>query len=117
MKKTKIIKKNYEFKNVLSNGKYYSGSYIEALIKKEKQENVNFLGIAISRKICKAVKRNKIKRLIKESYYFHENKIKSGYSIIFLWKKKVETKKATFENIKNDMKKILEKAKIIEEEE
>ena len=117
MKKTKIIKKNYQFREILSTGKYYSGRYIEAFIKKTKQEELNFLGVAISRKLCKAVKRNQIKRLIKESYYIYEDKIKSGYSIIFLWKKKIGIENATFENIKNDMKKILEKAKAIIEEE
>ena len=29
MKKTKMLKKNYEFKNVLTKGKYYSGKRIE----------------------------------------------------------------------------------------
>ena len=33
MKKTKMLKKNYEFKNVLSKGKYFSGDYIESFIK------------------------------------------------------------------------------------
>ena len=33
MKKTKMLKKNYEFKNVLTKGKYYSGKRIEAFIK------------------------------------------------------------------------------------
>ncbi len=117
MKKTKMIKKNYEFKKNLSTGKYYSGRNIEAFIKKTNKKEINLLGIAISRKLCKAVKRNKIKRLIKESYYLYEDKIKSGYSIIFLWKKKIGIENATFENIKNDMKKILEKAEIIEEKE
>ena len=29
MKKTKMLKKNYEFKNVLTKGTYYSGKYID----------------------------------------------------------------------------------------
>ena len=29
MKKTKMLKKNYEFKNIISKGKYYSGKNIE----------------------------------------------------------------------------------------
>lgn len=115
MKKTKKLKKNYEFKEILSNGKYYSGRFIEAFIKKANNEEKNFLGIAISHKLCKAVKRNKLKRLIKESYYFYEDKTRSGYCIIFLWKKKIKIENATFENIKNDMEKILKKAEIIEE--
>ena len=106
MKKTKMLKKNYEFKNVLTKGKYYSGKYIEALIQKNGKDN-NYLGIAISAKIAKAVKRNHIKRLIRESYYFYETTIKNGYNMVFLWKKKVDINNANFQNIKSDMENIL----------
>lgn len=116
MKKTKMMKKNYEFKNVLSKGKYYSGRNIEAFIKKSQKEDCNFLGIAIGVKIAKAVKRNHIKRLIRENYNFYENSIKAGYHIIFLWKKKVDIKEATFQNIKKDMNFIFDKANLKIEE-
>ena len=33
------------------------------------------------------IKRNKIKRLIRENYRLLEDKISVGYDIIFLWKK------------------------------
>lgn len=115
MKKTKMMKKNYEFKKVLSKGKYYSGRYIEAFIQKGKKENKNSLGIAISVKIAKAVKRNHIKRLIRENYQNCEDSIKDGYLIVFLWKKKVDIKNANFQNIKKDMETIFDKAKVIEE--
>ena len=115
MKKTKMLKKNYEFKNVLSKGKYYSGDYIEAFIKKNINEIYNFLGIAISVKTAKAVKRNQIKRWIRENYNLLENSIKPGSRIVFLWKKKVNYELANFQNIKNDMEKILDKAGILEE--
>ena len=39
MKKTKMLKKNYEFKYVLSKGKYFSGKYIEAFIKEKEQKD------------------------------------------------------------------------------
>lgn len=116
MKKTKMMKKNYEFRNVLSKGKYYSGRNIEAFIKKNNKENINFLGIAIGVKIAKAVKRNHIKRLIRENYNLYENSIKSGYHIIFLWKKKIDIKEATFENIRKDMNFIFDKADLKIEE-
>jgi len=114
MKKTKMLKKNYEFKNVLSKGNYYSGKYIEAFIKKNNND-YNFLGLAISFKIGKAVKRNYIKRIIRENYRLVEDKIKNGYSIIFLWKKKMDIENATFENVKKDINKIFDKANIFEE--
>ncbi len=116
MKKTKMMKKNYEFKNVLSKGKYYSGQCIEAFIKKGSIKEVNLLGLAISTKIAKATRRNQIKRLIRENYSFYEKDLKTGYQIIFLWKKSIETEKANYQNIHKDMNSILKKANIIEEE-
>lgn len=115
MKKTEMMKKNYEFRRVLTKGQYFSGKYIEAFIQKNKKEYINFLGIAISVKVAKAVKRNYIKRLIRENYQSYEMQIKSGYNIVFLWKKKREAKEATFQNIKKDMEFIFQKANIVEE--
>ena len=85
MKKTEMLKKNYEYKRVLTKGKYYSGKYIEAFIKTN-DNNKNFLGIAIGVKIAKAVKRNHIKRLIRENYKNLEEKINSGNTVVFIWK-------------------------------
>ena len=115
MKKTKMLKKNYEFRNVLSKGTYYSGKYIEAFIQKQKIQNVNFLGIAVSVKVAKAVKRNHIKRLIKENYRSYEEKINGGNRIVFLWKKKADIQDATYQNIKKDMQIIFDKANINKE--
>ena len=106
-----MLKKNYEFKNVLSKGKYFSGKNIEAFIKNNNKK-FNYLGLAISVKTAKAVKRNKIKRLIRENYKLLENDIESGKSIVFLWKKNVNVENATFENVKSDMNYIFDKANI-----
>lgn len=117
MKKTKMLKKNYEFRQVLSKGKYYSGECIEAFVKKNSEKNkvFNFLGIAVSSKAAKAVKRNYIKRLIRENYRLLEKDLILSNSIVFLWKKKVSTENASFYSIKEDMKKIFDKAKLFGE--
>ena len=115
MKKTEMLKKNYEFRKVLSRGKYYSGKYIEAVILSNNKAR-NSLGIAINTKIGKAVVRNKIKRLFRESYYFFEESILDGQEIVFLWKKKQSIENANFNNIKSDMHYIFDKAKIINKE-
>ena len=103
MKKTKMLKKNYEFRKVLSKGKYYSGKNIEAYVLENNKKDCNFLGLAISVKTAKAVKRNMIKRLLRENYKILENNIINGVSIVFLWKKGIDTKNALFNNIKDDM--------------
>ena len=42
MKKTKMLKKNYEFRKVLSKGKYYSGKNIEAYVLENNKKDCNF---------------------------------------------------------------------------
>ncbi len=115
MKKTKMLKKNYEFRDVLNRGKYYSGKYIVIYIKKNRK-NINLLGIAISSKLGKAVKRNYLKRIIRENYRKIEDDIKTGYSMVFLWRKNQEISQACYKNVEKDIKKIFEKAELFIEQ-
>ena len=108
MKKTLKLSKNYEFKRILTKGKYYSGKYLDVFVKKN-NKNVNYIGIAVGVKIAKAVKRNRIKRLINENYRLLEENLNTGYNIVFLWKKKMDISNATYSNIKEDMIFVLKK--------
>ena len=73
MKKTLKLKKNYEFKKILNKGKYYGGHYLDVFVIKNRS-NINQIGIAVGVKVAKAVKRNRIKRLISENYRLLEEK-------------------------------------------
>lgn len=117
MRKIETLKKNYEFKNVLSKGKFYIGKQITIYIMKNKEKK-NIIGIAVSTKACNAVKRNKIKRLIRENYQLIKGKIKKGYRIVFLWNRKDRIENADFYCIQEDMIQLLKKADLfsIEEE-
>lgn len=108
-----MLKKNYEFRKVLSKGKFFSGKFINAFIM-ENRKDYNLLGLAISVKTAKSVKRNRIKRLIRENYYFFENKIKKGKSIVFLWNKDALVQDINFLKIKTDMERIFDKADMFE---
>lgn len=112
MRKIKTLKKNYEFKNVLSKGAFYVGKYVIVYIKKNKKEE-NYIGIAVNTKIGNAVKRNRIKRVIRESYRLQKNSLKKGNDIIFLWKKDAEFKDAKIGNIKEDMHQIFDRANMV----
>ena len=116
MKKILTLKKNYEFKNVLSKGKYYSGKSIEVIIRPSHKKQ-NYIGIAVGVKQGKAVRRNHVKRLIRENYRLLEKNLKKGYDIVFLWKKKNSIGEANFWKIQEDMKYIFKKAKLYEETE
>ena len=80
MRKIKTLKKNYEFQNVLSKGKFYVGKQITIYISTNKLDE-NIIGIAVSTKACNAVKRNHIKRLIRENYRLIKNDLKKGNNI------------------------------------
>ena len=49
-----MLKKNYEFKKVLTNGKCYMGMYLKAFIINNNKNN-NFLGLAISTKVRESI--------------------------------------------------------------
>lgn len=112
MKNTIMIKKNYEFKKFFSKGKFYSGENINMYIHKNNL-SYNMLGIAISRKTGKAVKRNRIKRLIRENYKNFENKIKDGTNILIIINKKADINKISYLDIFMDFEKILNKADVM----
>ena len=108
MKNTTMLKKNYEFKNILTKGKKYTGNYIDIYVKKNNLCE-NKLGIAVSSKATNSVNRNRIKRLIRENYRIIEEKIDIGNSFVILWKKNKNIEEANFFNIKQDFFKILDK--------
>ena len=112
MKNTIIIKKNYEFKNLFSKGKFYYGDFIHMYIRKGNSNNNKF-GIAISKKQGKAVKRNIIKRLIRENYKNFESKIEKGTQILIVINKEKNIAEITFKDIENNFQRTLKKANIL----
>ena len=109
-----MLKKNYEFRKILNKGKYYKGKQIEVFYLEENISK-NLLGIAVSKKVGKSIYRNRIKRLIRESYRILEKSISTGNIFVILWNKKTDKKEANFYIIKEDMEKIFEEIGIIKE--
>lgn len=113
MKKIKTLKMNYEFKNVFSKGKYYVGSQIITYILTNKYQ-YNRIGIAISSKLCNAVKRNHIKRLVRAAYQNFKIDNSKSVDIVFIWNKKADIEEASYHKIYENMKKAFLRAGIIE---
>lgn len=116
MKKTTMLKKNYEFRAVLTKGKLFRERQIEIFVNKNNKKK-NFLGIAIGTKNGKAFQRNRAKRIIRECYTKLENQIIEGNSIVILMNKNYSIEKITFAEVLKEMQKIFENAKILKKEE
>ena len=107
------LKKNYEFQKVFKKGVWYGGDLLSVYIVPN-NKNLNYIGIAVSKKISKSsVKRNRIRRLIKEAYRYIEKNILSGFDIVMVWKTNCPFEKADYYSIIQDLQKCFDKAKII----
>lgn len=107
-----MIKKNYEFKMLFSKGKFYYGDFVHFYIRKS-NSSYNKFGIAISKKQGKAVKRNRIKRLIRENYKNFEPKIENGTQILIIINKEKNIEEINFKDIEKNFLRTLKKANIL----
>ncbi len=87
MRKIITLKKNYEFSRIYKKGKYCSASYLVLYVMPYRDSESKRIGITVSRKIGKSVVRNRIRRLIKESYRQVEQSVKNGYDLVFVARK------------------------------
>lgn len=77
------IRKNVEFRAIYRRGKSFSNAVLVLYIYKNRK-NINRIGISVSKKVGKSVTRNRIKRLIKESYRLNRNELNIGYDLVFI---------------------------------
>lgn len=83
MGKTVTLKENYEFKRIYRKGRSFVNSALVVYVYKNRKD-YNRIGLTTSRKIGKAVKRNRARRIIREAYRKIEGRIKQGYDLIFV---------------------------------
>lgn len=114
MKYTKPLKENYNFKKILKRGVFLKGNYINVYIMPN-NENINYLGICVSKKNGNSVIRNRLKRWVRESYKNIETKIEKNKNIIVLFKKNTIGKNMNFKIIDYEIKTLFKEAKILNE--
>ncbi len=100
------LKKNYEFARVYKRGRFLATKYLVIYVLNNNMD-MNRIGITISKKVGKAVTRNRIRRLVKENYRLVEGSLKRGYDIVIVSRKKEDI--PLFDDIKKEMNYLLRK--------
>lgn len=103
------LKKNSDFKFVYSKGRSFA-TKILVMYYRPNQLGHNRIGFSISKKVGKAVIRNRLRRLMKENLK-RMNDIKEGYDIIFI--ARVSMAEADFYHIEKNIKYIFSKTRLI----
>jgi ribonuclease P protein component len=108
------LKKNYEFKKVYNEGRYYVEKYVVMYIIMNNSAS-NRVGFSVSKKVGNSVIRNRVKRLIKEVYRQYSGNTKMGYDIVFT--ARVGSAEADYKKIESNIVSIIRKAKLKKNEE
>ncbi|MDE7163261.1 MAG: ribonuclease P protein component [Clostridia bacterium] len=80
--KYKRLKKNADFQKLFKKGKRVFSRTLTVIYTPARERTV--MGIALSKKHGKAVKRNRIKRLIRAAFFNNFEKLSGNYSLVVL---------------------------------
>ncbi len=82
MKNTQSLKLNRDFRRVYRSDSFVSGYTV--VYAKKNRYTFNRLGLTVGKTVGKAVTRNRLKRLMRESYRLMEDNIRTGYDFIIV---------------------------------
>lgn len=83
MKNTQPIKLNRDFRRIYARGKSVAGGFVVVYAMPNKR-SYNRAGFTVGKAFGNAVRRNRIKRLMRESYRLMEDSLKVGYDFIIV---------------------------------
>ena len=81
-RRIQTLKENHLFARAYRKGRCFSGKYIALYILKNKEKDKIKFGITVSKNRGNAVKRNRVKRVIRESFRVFYPFVKEGHIIV-----------------------------------
>lgn len=104
------LKKRYQFNYVYKNGTHFSSSALVLYVASSKTKSIK-VGFAVTKKLGKAVERNKIRRRLREIVRNYLPNLKQNYTIIIVAKDNVS--EFSFEELSNQFLNLATKADIV----
>lgn len=103
------IKSHMDFKKVYHSGDSLANKFLVLyFLRSGDGEGPNRYGITVSKKVGKAVVRNKVRRRLRELIRINEENIATQYEIVFV--SRVRAKEATFEELSQAFFSLLKKS-------
>lgn len=106
MKKKGSITKNYEYQQVFQNGTSVATRTF-VLYQLNTKQSENRAGFIVSKKVGNAVTRNRVRRLMRESYRLYAGKLRRGYDLVFI--ARPAAAKISFMQAAADMERVLQR--------
>ena len=112
MKKIQRLKKNKDFQEVFKNGQSTANRQFVVYVLKKEGQAYNRVGLSVSKKLGKAVKRNRIKRLIRESVRALESRFITGVDCVIIARKQAAD--LDFHETASSIKHVLNRAGVLQ---
>lgn len=110
MKPGDKLKKNTEFQRVYKANKSYANSFLVVYVREHRDNPGRRVGFSVSKKMGKAVQRNRIKRQLREAYRLNQHKLRDDVDLIFIPRQRLIG--STYREIEKGMIKLFDKAGI-----
>ena len=106
MKHTVSMKENHLFRRLYTKGKSAATGLLPVYVRPNRQGR-NRLGLTVGTKVGKAVRRNKVRRRIREAYRIHEETMTTGWDIVVV--ARVRSAFASYAELERDLLRLLDK--------
>lgn len=111
--KENVLRKNRQFQTVYKTGKSYANKYL-VLYVMVKKDGPRRIGFAVGKRLGGAVVRNRIKRILRESFRLNQHCLKKDIDIIVIGRQPIVGR--NFEIVNKAMLDLFGKAKVLEEQ-
>jgi ribonuclease P protein component len=108
------LRKNAQFRYVYNKGRSCANRTLSLVYVRTGPPGVLRVGFSVSKKVGKAVQRNRIKRLLREACRSYLPEIKTGHLIVFVARH--DAANADFVRVRSEMHALLAKAALLREE-
>lgn len=110
MKKINVLKESKDFEKIIKNNKSFKSKYFFIYVQRH-DENIYHFGLSVGKKIGNAVRRNKVKRQLRE--IISENDYQKNFDCIIIVRREINN--VDFQEMKKELNEMFKKIKIIKE--